>query len=131
MEMKERYVEKFYGYLAEGKLMGQKCNDCGTYRLLPVPVCENCQGTNMSWTELGKEAKLLLFSITAMPPARFAKYAPCAFGSVQLKEGPVLWTLVEGIDLENPQKEFDRLRVDADSEIRDMAGNHVPIARVR
>ncbi len=131
MEMQERYVDNFYKHLVEDRLMGQKCNDCGTYRLLPVPVCENCQGTNLSWTELSKEGKLLLFSITYMPPARFAKYAPCAFGSVQLKEGPVFWTLVEGIDLNNPAKDFDRLPLDVDIEMRDMAGNRVPICKVR
>lgn len=131
MKMTERYVDRFYTFLAEGKLMGQICNDCGAYRLVPVPVCENCQGTNLSWTELSKEGKLLLFSITYMPPARFAKYTPCAFGSVQLAEGPVFWTLIEGIDIDNPTKDFERLPLDVDIEIREMAGNHVPIGIVR
>jgi uncharacterized OB-fold protein len=131
MKTQERYVEKFYGYLADGKLMGQKCNDCGSYRLAPVPVCENCQSTNLSWTELSKEGKLLLFTITTMPPARFASLAPCAFGSVQVKEGPVLWTLIEGIDIKNPTREFDRLPMDVDIVIKELAGNHVPTARVR
>jgi uncharacterized OB-fold protein len=131
MEMKERYVNKLYGYWAEGRLMGQKCNDCGTYVLLPVPVCNNCQGTNLSWTELSKEGKLLLFSIAYFPLLRFAKYAPCAFGSVQLKDGPILWTLVEGIDLKNPVKEFARLPLDVDIEMRQMAGNYIPVCKVR
>lgn len=131
MEMKERYVGKFYDYLAEGKLMGQRCDDCGTYRLMPVPVCENCQGTNLSWTELSKKGKLLLFSITHMPPARFAEYAPCAFGSVQVEEGPVVWVMVEGIDLDNPEDEFERLPLNVHLEMRDLAGNRVPVAKVR
>jgi uncharacterized OB-fold protein len=131
METKERYVDKFYTNLAEGRFTGQKCNDCGTYRLFPVPVCENCQGTNVSWIELSKAGKLLLFSIPYIPPARFAEYAPYAFGSVQLEEGPVFWTLVEGVDLKNPEKDFGRLPLDVDIVIRELAGNCVPTAKVR
>jgi len=131
MEMEERYVDKFFGYLAEGKLMGQKCNTCGTYRLFPVPVCSNCQGTDLSWTELTKEGKLLFFTITTMPPVRFARFTPCAFGCIELKEGPVFWTLVEGIDLKNPEKEFKRLPLNVSIEIREMAGNNVPVAKIR
>jgi uncharacterized OB-fold protein len=131
MKTQERYVNKFFENLADGKLMGQKCNDCGTYRLLPVPVCANCKGTNLSWTELSKEGKLLLFSIANFPNARFAKLAPYAYGSVQLKEGPVFWMPVEGIDVQNPEREFDRLPLDVDIVIKELAGNPVPTAKVR
>jgi uncharacterized OB-fold protein len=131
METKERYVNRFYTNLAENKLVGQKCEDCGTYRLFSMPVCENCQGTRLSWIELSNDGKLLFFSIPYIPPARFAEYGPYAFGSIQLKEGPVFWTLVEGIDLQNPEKDFSRLPLDVDILIKELAGNCVPIAKVR
>lgn len=132
MEMKERYVDSFYSYLAEGKLMGQRCKTCGTYRLFPVPVCSECQGTDMSWAELSKEGKLLFFSSSDLVPARFANYTPCVMGCVQLKEGPVFWALVDGgIDIQNPESELNRLPLDVDIEMRDIAGNTVPICKIR
>jgi len=132
MQLKERYVGKFYGFLAENKLVGQRCNACGTYRLFPVPVCSNCQGTDLSWMELAKEGKLLFFSITIIGRSvRFSRFTPCAFGCIELKDGPVFWSLVEGIDLKNPEKELKRLPLDVNIEIREIAGNKVPIAKIR
>ena len=131
MEMKERYVGSFYGYLAEGKLMGQRCKACGTYKLFPMPVCSNCQSTELSWTELSKEGKLLFFAVSEMVPPRFARYAPFVFGCIQLKEGPVFWGMVEGIDMDKPEKELARLPLDVSIEMKELAGNIVPIGRVR
>lgn len=131
MDTQEHYVDKFYNYMSESNLMGQKCADCGSYNLFPVPVCKNCKGTNLKWTQLSGKGKVLLFSVSYYPPARWAKLAPCAFGSVQLDEGPVFWTLVEGIDIKNPVKEFMRLPIPVDIVIQDLIGNHIPTAKVR
>lgn len=131
MDTQEHYVDKFFTYLSEGKLMGQKCDDCGAYTLYPVPVCNSCKGTNLSWTELSGKGKLLFYSVSRYPAVRFAKYAPCGFGSIQLNEGPVFFGIVDGVDLNNPAKDFDRLPLDVDIEIREVAGNFVPTAKVR
>jgi uncharacterized OB-fold protein len=131
MEWTERYVLKFYQYLAEDKLMGQICNDCGTHHLFPMPVCGNCQGTNLSWKELRKEGKVLYFSISNMPPIRFAKFTPCAFGSVQLSDGPVVNTMIEGINLEEAEQERAHLPIDVDIVIKEIAGNPIPIGKVK
>ena len=127
----ERYVQTFYQYLGEDKLVGQRCDTCGTYRLFPVPVCSDCQGTKLSWTELSPEGKLLLFSVSHMPPQRFAQQVPCGMGLVQLKEGPVFWTRVEGVDLEEPERDLERLPLDVEIEWMDLAGNRIPVCRVR
>jgi uncharacterized OB-fold protein len=131
MEMKERYVGSFYGYLAEGKLMGQKCQTCGTYRLFPVPVCSHCQGTDMLWTELSKEGKLLFFSVAYRVPPMYDVDHPCAVGCIQLKEGPVFWGMLEGIDINKPEEEFTRLPRDVYIDFKEVAGNIIPIGRLR
>ena len=130
MEMKERYVGTFYNSLAEGKLMGQKCNKCGTYRLYPVPVCSNCQSTDMAWTELNKEGKLLYFSIPRVVPTRFERYVPCVVGCIQLKDGPVFWGMVDGINMRDAAGEANRLPMDVTIEMKEIAGNIVPTAKV-
>jgi uncharacterized OB-fold protein len=131
MEFTERYVNTFFENLAKGRLMGQKCKTCGTYRLFPVPVCANCQGTDMVWTELSKKGKLLLFGVSTMPPERFAHLAPAAEGWIQLEEGPLLVCLTEGVDIKNPEKDNKRLPLDVDIEMREIAGNFIPVAKIR
>ena len=37
------FVE-FFNNLKEGKLLGLKCNDCGTITCLPKNSCNNCGG---------------------------------------------------------------------------------------
>lgn len=130
MEMKERYVETFYDNLAKGKIMGQRCKSCGTYRVFPVPVCWECQGTDLELTELSKEGRLLFFNIPKVVAARFEPYMPCVSGCIQIKEGAVLWCIVEGIDIENPDKEFARLPIDVKIELKEIAGNVVPTAKI-
>jgi uncharacterized OB-fold protein len=131
METIERYVDSFYNYLAQGKLMGQKCRACGTYRLYPVAVCSHCQGTDLAWTELSKEGKLLFFSVSHRVPPMFAEFAPCAVGCIQLKEGPVFWGMVEGLDIQEPEGELARLPRDVIIDFKQAAGNTIPIGRVR
>ena len=130
MEMKERYVETFYDNLTKGKFMGQRCKSCGTYRVFPVPVCSECQGTDLELTELSKEGRLLFFNIPKVVAARFEQYMPCVSGCIQIKEGAVLWCIVEGIDVKNPDKEFARLPIDVQIELKEIAGNVVPTAKV-
>ncbi len=131
MEFKERYVSTFYENLAKGKLMGQKCKTCGTYRLFPMPVCTNCQGTDLEWTEIVNKGKLLLFAPSTHPPERFAHLTPCAMGLIQLEQGPILYCLVEGVDARNPQNDLKRLPLDVDISTREVAGNVIPVAKVR
>ena len=73
MQLTERYVNTFFESLEQDKFMGQKCNDCGAYQVFPVPVCNSCQGTNLSWTELQKEGQLLFFDVQYFPSDRFSR----------------------------------------------------------
>ncbi len=124
------YIHGFYHNLAEGRLMGQKCDQCGTYRLFHVPVCDTCQSLSYSEEELIRTGQLLQLTSSYKPGWRFAPYAPLACGVVQLEQGPVLFTIVEGINLENLAEEIQRLPLDVNIEIREMGGNPIPIAVV-
>jgi len=131
MEFTERYVNTFFTNLSKDKLIGQKCNKCGTYRLFPVPVCSECQSTDLSYVELSPEGELLYLSVTTMPAPRFAKYAPYCSGCIKLKDGPVFWTMVEGINIKDPEGEFAKLPLKVDITFKDVAGNRIPVAKVR
>lgn len=132
MQLTDRYVNTFFESLEQGKFVGQKCNDCGTYQAFPVPVCNNCQGMDLSWVELKKEGQLLFFDVQYFPSARFASFgAPCALGLVQLADGPAMQLPVEGINLEDPAQDRARLPLAVDILIKELGGNAVPIAKVR
>jgi len=54
------FVELFNN-LKEGKLLGLKCNDCGTIACLPKNSCNNCGGRNLERTFLsGGSSRLTL-----------------------------------------------------------------------
>jgi len=127
----EPIVEKWYNYFEEGKIMGFKCQRCGSYIFPPVPVCEHCSGTNLTWEELSGEGTLLEFDINRFPDPPFAKFAPFAYGHVKLKEGPTYGSIIEGINLDNPKEEFEKLPMDVKAEVKQMEGYKIIAFRVK
>ncbi len=51
-------VASFDQYLAEGKLMASRCEDCGELTLPPRAICPKCHSENMAWTETSGKGKL-------------------------------------------------------------------------
>ena len=49
-------LKTYYDALEEGKVLGLKCNDCGSVVWRPVPTCQKCGGTDLDWYDLGDEA---------------------------------------------------------------------------
>ncbi|MEM3550118.1 MAG: zinc ribbon domain-containing protein [Candidatus Bathyarchaeia archaeon] len=133
LDFTERYVTTFYENLAKGKLVGQKCKRCGSYQFFPIPVCRTCKGTDLEWTEFSGKGKLLLVQAAKGPASggpRFDSILPCAFGVVQLAEGPVIFCpVIEGIDLNNIPEENRQLPLYVEITTREVAGNFIPVAR--
>jgi len=125
------YVKMFYDYLAEGKIMGLKCNSCGEIEFPPVTVCNKCSGTDLSWIEMSGEGKLLSFTtaIYAQPP--FAKYAPYFYGTVLLKEGGRYPGIILGAEQDQDQELFERLPIDVKAEIMERDGYNAIAFRVK
>ncbi|UCC59977.1 MAG: hypothetical protein JSV02_09635, partial [Dehalococcoidia bacterium] len=58
----------FYQYLAEKRLMGSKCKQCGALYLPPHPICTKCHGDDMEWAEMKGNGKLAAFTSIAVGP---------------------------------------------------------------
>ena len=132
MDFAERYVTSFYNDLAKGKLVGQKCKDCGAFQVFPKVACRKCQSTNLERAEFSKKGRLILVN-AAYPGSttRFNSILPCAFGVVELKEGPIIYCPVTtGIDYRNIQHEIQRLPLEVSISTRLVGGNFIPIAKV-
>jgi uncharacterized OB-fold protein len=69
-------VNDFVDYLAEGKVMGTKCKDCGTFHFPPVADCAECLSSNVEWFEVTGTGKLVSFSKLMYGPVGFEDDLP-------------------------------------------------------
>lgn len=76
----------FWQGLRDGKLLIQKCDDCGELRHPPQPMCEHCQ--SIRWSTIESKGKGTVYTYTVMhypeiPPFDY----PNAIILVELEEG--------------------------------------------
>ena len=89
-------IEQFYKFMAQGKLMASECSQCGKIHLPARPVCDNCYGTEFTWTEIKGKGKLLTYTIIHVAPPQFQDLAPYTVGIVQLENGMKLPGMISG-----------------------------------
>ncbi|MEJ2011316.1 MAG: Zn-ribbon domain-containing OB-fold protein [Anaerolineales bacterium] len=99
---------EFYNRLAEHKIMGSKCSDCGQLYLPPRPMCTKCFGRAMEWTELKPTGELLAFTViyiapTAMLEAGYGRENPYCSGIVRLEQGVSISAQILGVDVGDPE----------------------------
>ena len=99
----------FNNHLADHKLMGARCEDCGALYLPPRPMCTACFGKQMSWVEMSGAGKLAAFTAihiapTAMIEAGYGRNNPYIAGIIQLEEGPSISAQVLGIAPDQPEQ---------------------------
>jgi len=80
-----------------GKLLIQRCKDCGTLRHPPRPMCGNCQ--SVEWDSIESSLEGEVFSHTEITYPKFPGYPyPLVCGLIQLKEGTRLVANIVGCD---------------------------------
>ena len=98
----------FEQFLNEGKLMGAKCNACGTLYVPPRSLCPQCRHSDMKWTEAAGEGRLAAFtSISIGTPAMmkegYDRNNPYCSGAVELVEGARVVARIEGVNPLRPE----------------------------
>lgn len=78
-----------------GRLLVQRCADCGAHVFVPEPLCTRCTGARLEWVESAGRGAVYSFSIVHRPPRpEFA--VPYVVAIVALDEGFFMLTnLVE------------------------------------
>ncbi len=66
----------FIDYLANGRVMGTRCTDCGTRFFPPRADCYRCLAGNMEWFEVAGTGKLVSFSKLEFAPVGFQDDVP-------------------------------------------------------
>jgi uncharacterized OB-fold protein len=105
-------MAKFVDLLAEGKVEGTVCKDCGVKYFPPRADCAKCFSKNMDWFEMPKKGKLETFTTAQYAPFGFEGDPPYTMGVVDFGGGLKLFARLEkGIKSEE-------LKVDMDVKIR-------------
>jgi hypothetical protein len=70
----------------EGRLVYQRCRDCGTRIFIPQPACTGCLGANLEWAQSSGRGTLYSYTIVHRPQSPKFE-VPYAVGIVELEEG--------------------------------------------
>ncbi|NMC80041.1 MAG: hypothetical protein A4E73_03597 [Syntrophaceae bacterium PtaU1.Bin231] len=69
-------VNDFIDYLDSGKLMGNRCTQCGRSFFPPRADCFQCRTNAMEWFEVENTGELATFTTLTYAPAGFEKELP-------------------------------------------------------
>ena len=108
MEQRTFSDNSYQQFLNEEKLMGSKCQKCGTLYTPPRPICIKCYGTEMQWVEMKGKGKLAAFTCIAVGPPFMIKEGydrkhPYISGVIELEEGVKVDARIEGVDGNKPE----------------------------
>ncbi|MCX6649485.1 MAG: Zn-ribbon domain-containing OB-fold protein [Candidatus Bathyarchaeota archaeon] len=106
--MSEFTTKVFNGYVAQGKLMGNRCKSCGEYHIPPRQICSKCGSQQLEWHEFKGEGVLEAVTLNRAPSTPFRGRGPYAVGIVRLDEGPSISGLLA---IENPENIVVGIRV--------------------
>ena len=127
-------TKMWYDYLDQSKLMGLKCKRCGAVHFPPFPICRECSGMDMEWTEVSGDAYVDSVAFVAAPDKWFAEYAPYYFVKAHTAEGSAFDSMLLGFegspdDLYNTYKNAeDKLKLKMEVQKRD--GYSYPVYRL-
>jgi uncharacterized OB-fold protein len=80
-------MAKFVDLLAEGKVEGTVCKDCGAKFFPPRADCAKCFSKNMDWFEMPKKGRLETFTTAYYAPFGFEADPPYTMGVVDFGSG--------------------------------------------
>jgi len=87
----------FWEAAAEGRLLLQRCDDCGGTVWYPRGICPDCGGTALAWFEASGRGVVYSFTVIRRgATGAFRDVGPYVLAYVELDEGPrVLTNLVD------------------------------------
>jgi hypothetical protein len=90
------FMQKFLEALKQGKLMGTKCQRCGTKHMPPRQHC-HCGSSEFEWYEAPTKGKIFTYTMITYPPDSMAKYAPYIVAVAELEDGTRLLSQLTGV----------------------------------
>ena len=91
--------QPFWDACAKGRLLLQRCGDCGHLQLYPRLLCAACGSRNLEWAQASGRGTVQTFTIIRRAvSAAFEPDAPYVVALVELEEGPTLMSNIIGCD---------------------------------
>jgi len=91
----------FWDGLKEGRLLIQRCADCGTLRHYPRPMCSECRSLESDWAEVSGRGTIYSWTETHHPfHIGFRGELPYILATVALEEGVRIQSQVLGASLD-------------------------------
>jgi len=128
--MVDTIAKKFYDGLAKKKILGAQCGACKKWTFPPVTACRECGSRKITLKQISGKGTVHFYSTSILPPKKFAKYSPYAYGLVELKEGPSFMTMVEGLNAATPdtiRKGNEKLPLKVKAKVSNKAGMNVVV----
>lgn len=99
----------FNQYLAEHRLMGCRCEDCGSIFLPPRSLCPNCYSTRLAWFAFSGQGELIGFTtiyvgLSMMQKEGYNREHPYCTGVVRLVEGATVSGQIIDADCAQPEE---------------------------
>ena len=92
-------TQPYWDGCAQGRLLLQRCGDCGHLQFYPRMLCAACGSGALGWVEATGRGMVKTFTIIRRAvSAAFEPDAPYVVALVELEEGPTLMSNVVGCD---------------------------------
>ncbi|HXG50634.1 MAG TPA: Zn-ribbon domain-containing OB-fold protein [candidate division Zixibacteria bacterium] len=87
-----------------GRLVMQKCRDCGSWVFCPRPLCVECHSERLEWVPLSGRGKVFSFTVIREVVGRalrgFAPDIPYVTAWIDLEEGPRFCSNIVGCPID-------------------------------
>lgn len=81
----------------EGRLLLQRCENCGKHQFYPRILCSHCGAGTLAWAETSGRGSVQTFTIVRRPVSPgYAADTPYVIALIALAEGPVMMSNVVG-----------------------------------
>jgi uncharacterized OB-fold protein len=97
--------QPFWDGAKAGKLVMQKCKDCGSWIFCPRPICVECNSDKLEWVEVSGRGKVFSFTVIREVVGQalrgFAPDIPYVTAWIDLEEGPRFCSNIVQCPIEN------------------------------
>ncbi|MDY6972198.1 MAG: Zn-ribbon domain-containing OB-fold protein [Thermodesulfobacteriota bacterium] len=113
-------VNDFIGHLEKGKIMGTKCKGCGTFFFPPRADCCECLSSDMQWTEVSGNGKLVTYSKLEFAPVGFEGDVPYAIALLDYGDFKIFGRIAKDI----PEEDIS-VGMEMKAEVNEMPGGQL------
>jgi len=94
-----QWAQPFWDAANEGRLIIQKCQDCGEHIFYPRIACIHCASDNLDWVECSGRGAVYTYTVVeANAPSAFTEDMPYVIAVVKLEEGVRMLSNIVGCD---------------------------------